>query len=799
MTDNYDMMKKINQLMNAKEWKNALVNIDDLLSNDLDTFLKSEVLHKKGVCQYYLEDYCDAIKCFNKSWNINEYFITHNLYDKAYFEVYHEHINKAYFLVLYKEFSNLEDDKKALIYLRKVSRANLDNKEYPKKYLELDKDLFPLYYYKKLININPNDLFAAKWLCNYYYNRSNYNQALKYVNMALKIDEHSLGNDLYKDILNHANYKTVYKYHLDEAHQLYNVLLKEDYYSKDEYESIYNKLIYYLSEASRINIGVLVIKGFMLNSIGDFKEAEKSFDLYLSGHHNDTVALLGKIQALIYQKRFNDIFVFYNEWDNFNYRPHLNQVSPLCMGHKDSKNLIKNILKEFRSEEEILVKGLYCMFNFDFENAIIEFDKLKNDYNLKAQLLFSLHEYDQAVNAISNETEEIIKFKEYCKNKEHTGFFGVFKSNLDNYNWEYVYINSGLFKRLMATTMEELKFKVDRWSLIWKNIDSDIAYKSYKENKIIRISKSELIYGFGEDYNESIPPDIISDDCRIKGYSYCLNGDYEKAIAEFNKGEINSILLNNLGYAYLKLEKYDEALKYFNKGLKLDCEDHVILFNKIFTYLKMGDYFKAGEIFKNFNLVIVDDFDYELADYLFNLAQSLVDKKQFEDSIYCFDMCIKLLPKRGYYYNGKAVALNELKNYNEAIKNYDIALDYESNNNIILFNKAYCLYDISEFNDSLSVINHSISSEYQYSPAWNLKGKILEELSIYDEAYKCYKKALELNNNENIYYILDLVNLLINCNRIKEALKYCEKTLEIDCENEIALYFKEECLKGLNN
>jgi len=57
-----------------------------------------------------------------------------------------------------------------------------------------------------------------------------------------------------------------------------------------------------------------------------------------------------------------------------------------------------------------------------------------------------------------------------------------------------------------------------------------------------------------------------------------------------------------------------------------------------------------------------------------NKGIALYELKQYQDAIKCYDTAIELFPKYSLAYNNKGAALNTLKQYQDAIKCYDKAI-----------------------------------------------------------------------------------------------------------------------------
>ena len=112
-------------------------------------------------------------------------------------------------------------------------------------------------------------------------------------------------------------------------------------------------------------------------------------------------------------------------------------------------------------------------------------------------------------------------------------------------------------------------------------------------------------------------------------------------------------------------------------------------------------------------------------------------------------------------WNNKAIILQDLKRFDEALNGYDRAMELGSSE-IYTHNKATCLIDYSrelmeneDFQESLERICQSleifkeISDKRGEDEAWNLKGVLLERMGDLSGAFYSFKKALKLASDES--------------------------------------------------
>ncbi|CAD8129735.1 unnamed protein product [Paramecium sonneborni] len=94
----------------------------------------------------------------------------------------------------------------------------------------------------------------------------------------------------------------------------------------------------------------------------------------------------------------------------------------------------------------------------------------------------------------------------------------------------------------------------------------------------------------------------------------------------------------------------------------------------------------------------------------YNKGSALEELKQYKDAIVCYDKAINLNPKNANAYNNKASALHEMKQYKKAIEFHDNALSL-GQNAIFFLNKAESLLALGKKEEAKKYYQIALNAE----------------------------------------------------------------------------------------
>jgi tetratricopeptide (TPR) repeat protein len=322
---------------------------------------------------------------------------------------------------------------------------------------------------------------------------------------------------------------------------------------------------------------------------------------------------------------------------------------------------------------------------------------------------------------------------------------------------------------------------------ILQNPDSSIETKTWeitqslpKDNQPIE----DLIPSMVEDLAFQIANSMVKKD-GTSDRNYPLTWQAFKNLTKAKKAYLTYIDTKNVKYLDTASNMSIQAL-YSEPGYS---ESFKILFGLSRIYLKIGEYEKAEQLFKNIA-------DIKPAESSFGIGTIYAERKRYEYALNEFNRSIKENPQFESAWNGKANALGQLGKYDEAIKAYDEATRLNPEYEAAWKNKGYALIHQEKYDEAVKAFNEATSKDYSYADAWNGKGIALGRLGKYNEAIKAYDEAIRLDPN-----YADAWNgkgiALGQLGKYDEAIKSYDEAIRLDPNYAMARNNKGAALKAL--
>ena len=249
------------------------------------------------------------------------------------------------------------------------------------------------------------------------------------------------------------------------------------------------------------------------------------------------------------------------------------------------------------------------------------------------------------------------------------------------------------------------------------------------------------------------------------GESYYEVHNYPKAIAAYKKAvEIDPtffVALGNLGATYFDIGEHTKAIECWEQVIKINPIDHKSLNNIGYAYEMLNELDKALEYYKaslkknpnykmaktNFDATLEkielnkkDISKIDNAEELFGLGMTFYNNLNYTKAIECWKKTIKIksddylaLSNIGYAYETLGEIKEAIKYYQESLK---IKPDFELAQNNLKAAKS---------KQNIKKYKIDLETKPDDHTLWNKLAKAYDNIYDYDEAIKCYKKALEID------------------------------------------------------
>jgi len=254
--------------------------------------------------------------------------------------------------------------------------------------------------------------------------------------------------------------------------------------------------------------------------------------------------------------------------------------------------------------------------------------------------------------------------------------------------------------------------------------------------------------------------EIISDyNLYIKNFN---NNQQKTTYKSRDNTSINISELNNRAYKLIQDGQYEEASKLTNRAISIEPDNEQSRFlNGLIHLYGFNNYIKAVAEFQK---VINRSHEPKIAHYYKALAHYY--DKDYSNTISDMRIFLTYEPENTDALFMSALAKSEVSDLYGAIRDYDeiIHLEKEANPTVYKFstvynNKAYCLVRQGKYKEALPLVNKALDMDKSEAYIWDTRGEIYYKLGDFKSSIEDMNKALEIQENENSYFIRGLSNI----------------------------------------
>ena len=210
------------------------------------------------------------------------------------------------------------------------------------------------------------------------------------------------------------------------------------------------------------------------------------------------------------------------------------------------------------------------------------------------------------------------------------------------------------------------------------------------------------------------------------------------AILEFYKGDIK-----------LEAKSYREAIEYYDNGLKKLPKTRGIVRNFEQVWLKKA---RALNQLNSYEAVI-DTCSSALRYYqsyrLWNCKALALDSlKQYEEALKSYDRAIALNSDSPWVWNNRGEVYAKMGNYQAAIADFQRAIELDVGRSFVPWNNLGKLhYQEKDYQRAIEAYQQALLIKEDYLPALVGLGNARKNLQQYSEALQAYNEAIKINDN----------------------------------------------------
>lgn len=240
----------------------------------------------------------------------------------------------------------------------------------------------------------------------------------------------------------------------------------------------------------------------------------------------------------------------------------------------------------------------------------------------------------------------------------------------------------------------------------------------------------------------------------------------------------NLIALNNRGRAYVWLGQIDNGFADYDKAVRIYPHERTF-FTRGMAYLNLNRYDKAtpnllksiefnpkfSEPYYGLSLIKANQDSLDLAIQLCDKADNLAylpelsrqirftiyqKKGDFKAMIVELTELIKLDSSNPAHYNNRGLAKNQLKQFEDAISDFDYAIKLDSKMAFAYNNKAFALLKLQQFNNALESVNTSLDLDNMNAYALKNRAEIYIALNSNQKACVDLSQADKLSSDTEL-------------------------------------------------
>jgi tetratricopeptide (TPR) repeat protein len=156
--------------------------------------------------------------------------------------------------------------------------------------------------------------------------------------------------------------------------------------------------------------------------------------------------------------------------------------------------------------------------------------------------------------------------------------------------------------------------------------------------------------------------------------------------------------------------------------------------------------------------------------------------KQYTEAIKSYQRAIEINPVEDNVFNNLGIAYKNLKRYKEALKSYQRAIEINPENGDALLNLGIVFSNLKQYKKGITYFQKAIEIKPDQI-IYNIMGITYSNLKQYKEAILSFKKAIEIKSDYDEAYD-NMGNTFVQLKQPERAIESFKKAIEIDSKND---------------
>ncbi len=263
---------------------------------------------------------------------------------------------------------------------------------------------------------------------------------------------------------------------------------------------------------------------------------------------------------------------------------------------------------------------------------------------------------------------------------------------------------------------------------------------------------------------------------------------YKKAL---KNEEEEDFILSAIGNEYLELNEVSKALENFLKSLRINPLDEYAFYSIIHCYEALDH----NQACISFLEKYIDEHPYS-ENAWFQLGMKQAKVEEYANAYQSFDFAVVINPDSVINHTQKAICLECLGYWEEAIKVYQEALEYEEIKAQLMLSIANCFIQLKEPKHALGILKQALKEDPNFDALYFEISKIYEHLGNLQESLYYTKKAVELDI-KNLDFLRKQTYLHIKLQHFEEAIIDFKNLLKLEPHRFTSHYAFSELLLSI--